>query len=255
MKVKLSALALGITFAYGMTAAMAGEASITQTGGFSHATIDQYNNDGSAVSASIVTSGWANEHSIDQTMSNRVWARVNSPGSLNTAVIEQSRLDYGGAHVYQAAGGSTVTINQGAVPNQPATNGKGKGHGHGHGQGNYTPDGSSQWAFVHQNHGWGHDASIIQRGHMVEAKVNQSGYGHEARVDQRGAGTTFNKANVNQSGIDQYASVTQNGSNLVANVTQKGIGHVAMVSMSGNSHTATVVQKGWGNTATVNQSN
>src|SRR5690606_4689857 len=114
MNVKLSALALGITLAYGMTAAMAADAYIEQTGGMSHAAIDQYNNtDSSTVEASIVTSGWNNNHAIDQTRSRRIWAEINAPGSFDTASIEQSGLDYGGAHIYQGAHGSNASVTQG----------------------------------------------------------------------------------------------------------------------------------------------
>ncbi len=238
MKVKLSALALGITLAYGMTAAMAADAYIEQNGSMNHAVIDQYNNDGSDVSASIVTSGWGNNHSIDQTRSDRVWARINAPGSFNTATINQSRIDYGGAEVYQAASGSNAQVNQS----------RGAGYG-------YYGHGSSQWAFIKQNDGWGHDARIVQTGKKVEADITQSGVGNVATVDQRGNGIAFNEADITQNGANQYASVRQDGHNLIANVNQRGVGNVALVDMRGNGHTATVVQNGWGNVGIVNQRN
>lgn len=238
MKVKLSALALGITLAYGMTAAMAADAYIEQNGSANYAVIDQYSNDGSNVSASIVTSGWGNDHSIDQTRSDRVWARINAPGSYNTATVSQNRIDYGGAEIYQAASGSNAQVNQSS----------GTGYG-------YYKHGSSQWSFIKQNDGWGHDARIVQRGQKVEADITQSGMGHLAAVDQRGNGIAFNEADITQKGTNQYASVRQDGHNLIATVSQRGVGNMALVDMRGNGHTATVVQSGWGNVGIVNQRN
>src|SRR5690606_30738473 len=141
MNVKLSALALGITLAYGATAAMAADASIDQSGNFSYATIDQHNNTGTDIDASITPSGSANRHTIEQTRSDRVWAEIDSPGSFNTASIEQSRLDYAGAAIYQAASGSSASVDQTRDGWWFSQN-----------------EGTSQWAFINQNGGWGHDA-------------------------------------------------------------------------------------------------
>ncbi len=241
MNVKLSALALGLTLAYGMTAAMADEAVIDQSGGLNDAVIEQYNNDGSQVRASISTSGWNNDHSIEQTRSSRAWADINSPGSFNTATVLQSNLDYGGTEIYQGASGSTASVDQGADS--------------GWGYGGRSRDGSSQWAFIYQNWGYGHDASVVQRGDKVEATIVQTGIGNSADVSQRGTGRSFNIADVTQSGIGQTAAVTQNGHGLTATVTQSGMGHYAMVNMRGSSHTATVTQSGFANSARVMQRN
>lgn len=249
MNVKLSALALGITLAYGMlSAAMAAEATIEQTGGASSAVINQYNNDGSAVEATITTSGWDNTHSIDQTRSNRIWAEINSPGSGNTASIEQSRLDYAGAHIYQAAHGSDASIRQGSNSGMSPTFYPGYGWGGGNRD-------NSQWAHIYQNGGWGHDASIVQRGDRVKATIEQSGFYNTALVDQRGTGAAFNETEITQSGTGQYTSVTQNGHDLMARVNQSGLGNVALVDQSGNGHTARVTQSGAFNFAQVTQSN
>lgn len=267
MNLKLSALALGITLAYGITSAMAAEANIDQSGGMNNATISQYSNDGTQVEASIITSGWNNTHTIDQTRSNRVWADIDAPGSFNTASIQQHDLDYGGASVYQAAGGSRATIEQGLSSNAVAAaatfgnggkgNGKGNGKGPGHGNGgsNARQWGSSQWAFIYQNGGWGHDAAIIQGGDKVEATITQAGFGNTAAVYQTGTGQGFNEADVTQIGTNLYASVNQTGYDLIATVNQFGVGHRAYVDMSGNGHRASVTQAGWGNTANITQSN
>lgn len=280
MNVKLSALALGITLAYGVTAAMAAEATIDQSGGMSTATINQYANEGTEVEASIVTSGWNNTHIIDQTRSDRIWAEINAPGSFNTASIQQHDLNYGGATVYQRASNSRATVQQG-VSNDVVTmaanrgggkgNGGGKGHGGGNGHGNGNGNGgnsngngggnnardygSSQWAFIYQNQGWGHDANIVQAGHMVEATITQAGFNNTAEVYQTGAGQFMNEANVSQRGTNLYANVNQNGYDLIATVNQRGVGNQAYVEMTGNGHRASVTQNGWGNTAYVNQSN
>ncbi len=234
MNVKLSALALGITLAYGMTAAMAADAYIEQTGSFNVGAIDQYDNDGSEVEASIVASGNGNVSSIDQSRSNRIWADINASGNGNVASVTQRNVDYAGATVYQAASGGTVSIDQG-------------NYGWG--------DGSSQWAHVYQNAGWGNDADITQRGDKVKTVITQEGQFNTAKAEQYGSGRDFNEAYITQDGTAQFASVKQSGRDLTANVTQTGLGNVAMVEMRGNGHTATVVQNGWANIARVNQRN
>lgn len=241
MNVKLSALALGITLAWGgMSVALADTATIEQSGGFSYATIDQSNNDGSYVDASITTSGWNNFHEIEQTRSERVWAEIDAPGSFNTASIEQDRLNYGGAQIYQAAHGSSASIDQGS------SGGWGWGWG---------GDAQNQWATINQNGGWGHDASIVQRGDRLTANVTQTGFSNTADIDQRGNGVAANRVDVVQSGSNQYANVAQDGHDLRATVTQSGWGNVAMVDMAGNGHTATVTQSGSFNFGGVHQRN
>src|SRR5690606_28335050 len=150
---------------------------------------------------------------------------IDAPGSFNTASIEQSRLDYAGAHIYQADSGSDASVRQG-------DNGWGWGRD------------TSQWAHIYQNGGWGHDASIVLRGHKVNATITQDGFNNTASVDQRGTGAAFNEAEITQRGSDQYASVNQNGYDLQARVSQNGWGNVALVNMTGNGHTATVTQTG-----------
>src|SRR5690554_3042011 len=144
MNVKLSALAVGLTLAYGMSsAALADTASIEQIGNFNTAVIEQDDNNGD-VSASIYTTGWGNDHSIYQEDSSRVWADINASGSSNTASITQEDLNYGGATVVQDAFGSNASVDQ----------------GDGYRRGRRGNDAESQWAFIYQNSGWGHDASI-----------------------------------------------------------------------------------------------
>jgi len=247
MNVKLSALALGITLAYGVTAAMAAEATIDQSGGLSTATINQYLNDGTQIEASITTSGWNNTHTIDQTRSDRIWANIDAPGSFNTASITQHDLDYGGATVYQRASNSSARVEQGLAASAPAMaaagrggpgRGNGNGHGNGHGNGNGNGNGggnnardhgSSQWAFIYQNQGWGHDATIVQAGHKVEATITQAGFNNTADVSQTGNGLAFNEADITQNGANLYAQVTQNGHDLIATVDQRGVGNRAYV--------------------------
>lgn len=243
MNMKLSALALGLTLAYGVTAAMAADATIDQSGGFNTAVIDQYSNDGSEVEASITTSGWRNNHQIDQTRSNYIWAEIDAPGSFNTASINQASLDNAGAHIYQGASGSTAAIDQGAYEN----NRRGRHH--------YSRDGHSQWAYIFQESGWGHDANIKQTGGMVETSITQYGFNNSADVTQRGTGEAYTDAFIVQSGRNNTATVTQTGYNLDAEVRQSGVGHVAVVDLRGNGHTASVNQSGWANTARITQRN
>src|SRR5699024_7847836 len=101
---------------------------------------------------------------------------------------------------------STATVDQGA-----SHGGSYYGPNHRGGGYHHFRDGSHQWAFINQNDGWGHDASIVQRGQKLEATINQRGLYNTAEVDQRGTGGTHNEADITQNGSYQYASVKQDG--------------------------------------------
>src|SRR5690606_15246311 len=85
MNVKLSALALGITLAYGATAAMATEAVIDQSGDNNRGYITQTNNHEST-EASVYASGNSNTQTIYQNrVRNGSWAYAEASGNRNNA--------------------------------------------------------------------------------------------------------------------------------------------------------------------------
>ncbi len=93
MNIKLSALALGITLAYGVNAAMAtDETPIYQTGWYSDASIEQYKN--VSVKAMLNESGFDNESVIAQekVINGDAWVDQNSSNLKTTIAISTKIL-------------------------------------------------------------------------------------------------------------------------------------------------------------------
>ncbi|PLC52618.1 hypothetical protein CR155_17670 [Pollutimonas nitritireducens] len=232
MSIKLSALAIGITLAYGATAAMAAdEASIYQQGWFNDASVEQYDNSGAV--ASISQSGFGNDGVILQQRVTNSLAAITQDGSAGTATINQ-----GG----QLGVGQWVRTG-----------------GHHGGGWQYVPgqwsNGVNQTAHIEQKSGgYSNDAWITQTGSNVDAIIVQDGVLNTAGIVQHGTGGAHNEGTIDQRGKYNDAYITQNGSNLVANISQRGMGHEATVQQTGSDKLATVSQSnGYRNVAYINQ--
>ncbi len=231
MSIKLSALALGITLAYGATAAMAAdEASIHQQGWFNDASVEQFNNNGAV-------------------------ATISQGGFGNDGVIKQEQIDRSLATITQNGSAGSATINQGGQMGEGQWVRVGGRH---HGGWQYIPgqwsNGVNQTAHITQAGGYGNDAWITQTGTNVDAHIYQDGVLNTAGIVQHGTGGAHNEAKIAQRGKYNDAYITQTGNNLVASVNQRGIGHEATVIQTGTDKIATVTQSsGYHNVAYINQ--
>ncbi len=217
MNMKLSALALGITLAYGIAAAHAADV------------------------ATIYQSGYVNDASIEQTRSNAN-ASISTTGAFNDAVIYQEEVQNSAATIYQAADAGDATINQGNT--WVAT-----WHGNG-----YWADGYNQTATINQTGGWGNTAWTTQTGSNVEATINQNGVKNIAGIVQAGNGYSMDVAVINQSGSFNDGYINQAGRNLDATINQSGRSQEAVILQTGSYKTATITQaSGYGNSAYINQ--
>lgn len=234
MSIKLSALALGITLAYGATAAMAAdEASIYQNGWFNNATVAQ--NDNTTAIASI-----------------------SQTGSFNTGTISQELVNNGDAAIYQAASAGTAAIEQGGSWSSGHW-AEDRHHRRGHKgdndrrwvEGTWS-DGYNQSATITQSYGWGNTGWIKQTGSNADASIYQGGYDNLANIIQAGNGV--NTAGISQTGLDNEGNITQTGSALVANIYQTGIRQLANIVQTGSDKTAIINQAGgYHNVATITQ--
>ena len=105
MNIKLSALALGITLAYGATAAMAADtATVDQNGNFNSALVEQWDN--SNASASVYANGTGNEAWVYQhDTKGVVTASISSSGWANDASVNQEFVNGAAATIVQTASG------------------------------------------------------------------------------------------------------------------------------------------------------
>ncbi|SHI36639.1 hypothetical protein [Pollutimonas bauzanensis] len=228
MSIKLSALALGITLAYGATAAMAAD------------------------NATVYQKGWYNDASIEQYDNNGAVATISQDGFRNDAVVLQEQVDGGLATIIQTASAGSATIDQGGA--------WGTGHWVKNGRhsqvwvdGSWT-NGLNQTASINQASGSNNDAWATQTGSNVEASIYQAGVRNTAGIVQNGTGTQTDQANISQVGKYNDAYITQAGKNLVASISQVGVGQEATILQTGANKTATVSQSsGAYNTAYINQ--
>lgn len=229
MNIKLSALALGITLAYGATAAMAADvATIHQSGSFNEGMIEQFDNNGAI--AAIITHGFDND-----------------------ASIKQEQVTNANATIYQHANAGTASIDQGGSwSSGHYVSSPWPWHGPRWVEGTWS-DGSNQTAVINQTGGWGNDAWVTQTGQNVAAYINQSGFHNDAGIAQAGNGS-MNVASIGQVGANNDGYIEQQGSNLVAAVLQTGMGHEAVITQVGSNKVASIVQYGgYQNNAYINQ--
>lgn len=251
MSIKLTAVALGVTLAFGAAsgAMAANNATIYQNGWGNDSSIEQYGNINAT--ATVNTYGNMNDNVVVQQDTMATTATINTNwGNNNDNYISQRDVTGSSATVYQAASFSDVVIEQGGTTSTVGGGCNWFGCWPGH---PVTVDGTNQVAAVNQLSGWGHDAYIGQTGNNVTGTINQSGYKNEAVILQRGTGGDPDSAIITQSGghnkasVDQYgkglnATVLQQGSYNVATVTQRNSGQNASVTQVGNFNKANVVQ-------------
>lgn len=255
MSIKLSAVALGITLAFGATAAMSvNNAAITQNGDRNDSTIQQVSNQDAY--ASITSRGDSNTNYVLQqnTASGTTAVIETNWGNGNDNTILQNNVVSSSASVYQAADNSTTVIEQGGT--SVTTPGEWTGPWWNRKKG---PDttvvtaGNNQHAHIAQDSGSNHDAYIGQTGSFVRATVYQRGYGNDAVITQAGSGSVWSDAVIRQSGYGNDATISQTGGGHDANIYQAGFRNSAVVTQVGMYQNATVSQTGNYNTANISQ--
>lgn len=219
MNIKLSVIALGISLAYGATAAMAANtATVNQTGMQNVATIEQFANDDT--SATITAFGSYNDASINQQGNDNVAATITAFGNMNDAVVVQTNVENSAATIFQAGDAGDATITQtGGHGGHPYYRGRGNGNHNGHGG---HGGGDNQQATINQYWGWGNVAWITQTGDDVDALINQSGFRNKAGIVQDGSGRDDLTASITQHGMLNDGYIKQDGHSLVATVNQSG---------------------------------
>jgi hypothetical protein len=116
MNIKLSAIAVSVTLAFGAASAAlaANEATIYQNGIGNDSSIEQYDNVGAK--ASVTTYGNFNDNVVVQQNTQATTATINTNnGSNNDNTITQDHVVGSSATVYQAADHSKVVIEQGGT--------------------------------------------------------------------------------------------------------------------------------------------
>lgn len=251
MSIKLTAVALGVTLAFGAASAAmaANNATIYQNGFGNDSSIEQYAN--TNATATVNTYGSFNDNVVVQQDTSSTTATINTNwGNNNDNYIHQKDVTGSSADVYQAASFSTVVIEQGGT----TSNVGGGCNWHGCWPGSpVTVDGNNLVAVVNQLSGWGHDAYIGQTGQNVTGTINQSGFNNQANIVQRGTGGDPDSAIITQSGASNKASVDQYGKALNASVLQQGNFNVATVTQRNSGQNASVTQVGHYNKANVVQ--
>lgn len=243
MRIKLSMIALGISLAYGATAAMAANtASVSQTGMLNDAVVQQFANDNT--SAAISVFGSNNNDTINQEFNRDTQATITVFGSRNAGTVTQNRVEDSSAIIFQAADAGEATITQTG----------GSGHQYGWGYGGHS-GGRDLNATINQTYGWGNVAWVTQKGSDADALINQSGFRNTAGIEQDGHGYGYGntQATITQTGMMNDGYVNQAGRNLVASISQSGSMNEAVIMQKGSGYTATVTQVGYGNSAFVNQ--
>jgi copper(I)-binding protein len=254
MSIKLSAVALGITLAFGATAAMSvNNAAITQNGNWNDSTIQQVGN--TDAYASITSRGDGNDNVVVQQNTTATRAVIETNwGNSNDNTVLQNNVVNSTASVYQVADSSTTVINQGGTSVTTPGHWVYKGRDKTYVPGTTTvTDGRDQHAHIAQNSGSNHDAYIGQTGTYVRATVYQSGYGNDAVITQAGSGSVWSDAVITQSGYGNDATINQAGGGLNANIYQAGYRNSAVVTQAGMYQTASVSQTGSHNNANISQ--